>query len=271
MNKYILFLFSFLLSASLFAQEYKEIHNLSYYPENQNEGYIAEKCKLDIHYPENAENQTTILWFHGGGMTQGAKEIPQALKQKGYIVVGAGHRLSPQVSVDEVIQDAALSYKWVVDNIKEYGGDPSKIVISGHSAGGYLALMLGFKNKYLKNLNLNNEDILGVVPFSPQTITHFTARKEQGIEDMQPIIDSLAPLYWVSAEAPPVVLITGDREMEMLGRYEENAYLERMLKLAKHRYVKLYELDGYGHDMTYPAFPILLREIKAFEKISEEN
>lgn len=271
MYKYILFLFTFLFWVPLFAQEYKELYDLPYYTENQNGTYTAEKCRLDIHYPENAENLTTILWFHGGGMTQGAKEIPEALKEKGYIVVGAGYRLSPQVSVDEIIQDAAQSYKWVVDNIKKYGGDPSKVVVSGHSAGGYLALMLAFKNKYLKNLNLNNEDILGVVPFSPQTITHFTARKEQDITDMQPVIDSLAPLYWVSAEASPVVLITGGRELEMLGRYEENAYLERMLKLAKHRYVKLYELDGYGHDMTYPAFPILLREIEAFEKLSAEN
>lgn len=255
----------------LFSQEYKDLYDLPYYPDHQNEAYIAEKCKLDIHYPENAENVTTILWFHGGGMTQGAKEIPEALKRKGYIVVGAGYRLSPKVSVDEVIRDAAQSYKWVVDNITKYGGDPSKIVISGHSAGGYLALMLGFKNKYLKDLGLNNENILGLVPFSPHAITHFTARQEQGISDMQPIIDSLAPLYWVSAEASPIVLITGDRELEMLGRYEENAYLERMLKLAKHRYVRLYELDGYGHDMAYPAFPILLREIETFEKLFKEK
>src|SRR5699024_12198971 len=55
-------------------------------------------------------------------------------------------------------------------------------------------------------------------------------------------------------------LITGDRELEMLGRYEENAYLARMLKLTEHPYVKLFELQGYGHDMTYPGFPILRSE-----------
>jgi len=49
--------------------------------------------------------------------------------------------------------------------------------------------------------------------------------------------------------------------LEMLGRYEENAYMMRMMKVSGHKKTKLYELDGYGHGMTEPAFPLLLNEV----------
>lgn len=54
-----------------------------------------------------------------------------------------------------------------------------------------------------------------------------------------------------------MLLISGDRELEMLGRYEENAYLARMMKVAGHPHTRLLELEGYGHNMFYPAFPLL--------------
>jgi hypothetical protein len=97
-------------------------------------------------------------------------------------------------------------------------------------------------------------------------ITHFTVRDEQGIPGTQPIIDDLAPLYFVRPDAPPLLLITGDRDMEMLGRYEENAYMMRMMKMAGHKETTLYELDGYGHNMTHPAFPLLLKEVSRIVK-----
>ena len=63
-------------------------------------------------------------------------------------------------------------------------------------------------------------------------------------------------------DAPPILLITGDREKELLGRYEENAYLFRMLKVSGHQDVTLFEIDGYGHGMTDPAHPLLLKFVK---------
>jgi len=52
----------------------------------------------------------------------------------------------------------------------------------------------------------------------------------------------------------------------MLGRYEENAYMARMMKIAGHKQTKLFELDGYGHGMTEPAFPLLINEINRILK-----
>ncbi|MNT95309.1 hypothetical protein D3C72_2371630 [compost metagenome] len=63
-----------------------------------------------------------------------------------------------------------------------------------------------------------------------------------------------------------MLLLTGDREMEMLGRYEENAYLARMMKLAGNKTTVLRELQGYGHNMVYPAIPLLIEEVNRLSK-----
>jgi len=127
--------------------------------------------------------------------------------------------------------------------------------------------MIGLDKKWLNVYNINANHLAGLIPFSPQVITHFTVRKERGIKETQPIIDDLAPLYHVRSDAPPVLMITGDREKELLGRYEENAYLMRMMKVAGHIETHLLELDGYDHgSMAQPGFPLLLQELKRIEK-----
>lgn len=231
--------------------------------EAQQDEYIAERCKLDVYYPENRTDFTTVVWFHGGGITGGNKSIPEKLKEKGIAVVVVNYRLSPKVKCPTYIEDAAAAVAWTFNNIENFGGDPNKIIVSGHSAGGYLTSMVGLDKSYLAKYNIDANDIAMLIPFSGHTITHFTVRKERGIQGTQPIIDKFAPLFHVRADAPPMVLITGDREREMLGRYEENAYLWRMMKVAGHEQTKLYELDSFNHGgMASPALEIILNEIK---------
>ena len=69
--------------------------------------------------------------------------------------------------------------------------------------------------------------------------------------------------------SPESILITGDREMEMMGRYEENAYLWRMMKVVGHPDTRLYEMDGYGHNMLLPAYPLLINEVKRIVKLKK--
>ena len=251
--------------------EYASELNIRYYNDEiyTNDDYVKERCVLDIYYPKDNKNFATIIWFHGGGLTGGSKEIPEILKDNGYCIVGVGYRLSPKVTAPKYIEDAAAATAWVFKNISRYGGDPNLIFISGHSAGGYLTLMIGLDKKYLNVYGIDANKIAGLIPLSPQCITHFTVRQERGIKDTQPIIDEYAPLYYVRADAPPMLLITGDREMELLGRYEENAYLVRMMKLNGHKSTNLYELDGYGHNMVAPGLPLLLNEVKTI--ISEKT
>lgn len=229
--------------------------------------YMKERCVLDIYYPKNKSGYATVIWFHGGGLKAGNKFIPEWLKDQGICVVSVNYRFSPGVSCPAYIQDAAAAVAWVFHNIESYGGDPDLIVVSGHSAGGYLTSMVGLDKSYLEVYDIDANQIASLVPFSGHTITHMTVREERGIKDTQPIIDQYAPLFHVRADAPPLVLITGDRNLEMLGRYEENAYMMRMMKVAGHQETFLYELDGFNHGgMAVPAFPLLLNEVKKIIK-----
>lgn len=244
--------------------------NIPYYSDsiNQTDSYIKERCVLDIYYPKSNKVFPTIIWFHGGGLTGGNKEFPEALTNKGICIVAVNYRLYPKVNSPKYIEDAASATAWVFNNINTFGGDSSLIFISGHSAGGYLALMIGLDKKWLKTDGVDANRIAGLIPFSGQAITHFTVRKEKGIVETRPVIDDLAPLFHVRSDAPPLVLITGDREMELLGRFEENDYLLRMMKIAGHKETKLYELDGYGHgNMPEGAFPLLITEVKRITEL----
>lgn len=243
--------------------------NIPYYADSVRKGdaYLAAQCTLDLYYPKNTPGFATIIWLHGGGLTGGQKEIPRELQEKGYAVIGVGYRLSPKASAPAYIEDAAAAVAWAFRHISSYGGNPGLLFVSGHSAGGYLGMMITLDKHYLARYGIDANRIAGLIPFSGQAITHFTIRKERGIKDVQPVVDAFAPLYHVRPDAPPILLITGDRNQELLGRYEENAYLWRMLQLAGHKRTRLYELQGYDHGgMAGPAFPLLLREVAALRK-----
>lgn len=259
-----------LVFAFSFAQtEYKTESNISYYPEkiSKTDAYISSQCKLNFYYPNNVKNFSTVIWFHGGGLTGGNNELPKELLNENIAVVSVEYRFAPKVKAPAYIEDAAAATAWVFENIEKYGGNKNLIFQSGHSAGGYLATMITLDKKYLQKYKIDANQIAGLIPFSGQAITHFQVRKEQGIPELQPTIDEYAPLFHVRKDAPPIVLITGDRELELLGRYEENAYLARMLKLVNHPSVKLLEEDGFDHvAMAKPGFPLLLKEIRELSK-----
>jgi acetyl esterase/lipase len=259
----------FFVTISFFAKaqtnsNYEVIKNIPYYPEStrSSDNYIKEQCVLDIYKPIGKTNAPVIVWFHGGGLTGGTKNIPKALLDYGYLIVSVEYRLSPKVKAPAYIEDAAASTAWVFQNIATYEGNVKQIFLSGHSAGGYLDLMIGLENKWLAKHGINTNQIAGLIPLSPQVISHFTIREENNISKYQPLIDSYAPIYHIKKETPPIVLITGDREMELLGRYEENAYFFRMMKVIENPRVKLFELQGVDHgEMVRPGIFILMKEV----------
>ena len=257
---------SVLLILSMFcaivsAQTYRQVNDISY--THKTDSYSLERLKLDVYYPENIADRPVVVWFHGGGLEGGNKEIPSQLREKDILVVGVNYRLLPQVTVKETLDDAAEAVAWVFRHIADYGGDPRKIVVSGHSAGGYLSMMLCLDKQWLGAYGIDADSVMMYVPFSGQGITHFNVRKMQGIPPLQATIDEYAPLYWVRGDCPPMVLICGDRELELFGRYDENQYLARMMKLAGHQHTYLYEIDGHGHNgMIAPGFHILETHLK---------
>ena len=262
MKKLILIAAALLLSIIASARDYEYDKEIRY--RSGNDPYIDKMCRLDVAYEKGGEDRPVIVWYHGGGLTGGWRHIPDALRRDGAIVVGVGYRFASEVPVSEILDDAAASVAWVLQNIEKYGGSKSRIYLAGHSAGGYIVAMLGLDKQYLAKYDIDpDKEIAAVVPYSGQSITHFAHRKKMGIPQEKPIIDEMAPLYHVRGDAAPMLIISGDREMEMVGRYEENAYFTRMLRLNGHKDVIFYEVDGFGHgDMADPAHILLLKYIR---------
>lgn len=253
--------------------DYAWVKDIVYRPElAEVDEYAKQKCVLDVYYPENQTGFATVVWFHGGGLHSGHRGVPIKLREQGIAVVAAEYRLHPQVTSPTYIEDAAAAVAWTFHHIAEYGGDPDAIYVAGHSAGGYLTSMVGLDKRWLAVHDIDANRIAGLAPYSGHTITHFTVRKERGIPRTRPIVDDLAPLYHVRPDAPPMILTTGDRDLEMMGRYEENAYLARMMKEAGHDQTVLYEIQGHGHiEMVRPSHRILLKHIRQAEKTRREQ
>ena len=242
---------------------YQTESGLSYRPDSEPDVYARERCKLDVYHPVGGPSVATVVWFHGGGLTGGNRSIPSALKGQGIAVVAVDYRLSPKAKAPAYIEDAAAAVAWTFKNIARYGGDTNRIFLSGHSAGGYLASLVTLDRRWLAVHGVDPDRLAGLVPFSGQSITHFAIREERGLARTRPLIDDLAPVYHVRNDAPPILLISGDRNHELLGRYEESSYFWRMLKEVGHPSVELLELQGYDHgQMAEPAFPLLLRFIR---------
>lgn len=271
--KYIRFfivIFSVIFNTNIYAKEkpdtlqYRLEKEIPYRDakEEKLDDYAKQNCQLDIYYPINKKSFATVVWFHGGSLTGGKKEIPEKLMKQGFAVIGVEYRRNPTVKCPVYIEDAAAAVAWTFRNIEKYGGNANQIYLSGHSAGGYLDLMVGMDKKWLAKYNIDANRIAGLLPLSPQVITHFKIRNERGIDSKQPIIDEFAPLFHVRSDLPPLVLITGDRELEMLGRYEENAYLMRMMKVVGHKQTTIYELAGFSHgSMMQPGLYLLVDQI----------
>ena len=105
-------------AASVYAAP-REEKNTSHY--NGTDPYAIERCKLDVSVPDNATDTPLVVWFHGGGLTGGGKEIPKRLRDAGYVVVAPNYRLIPRVPVDSCINDAARAVAWAFDNAVRLG------------------------------------------------------------------------------------------------------------------------------------------------------
>ncbi|MES2474467.1 MAG: alpha/beta hydrolase [Verrucomicrobiota bacterium] len=230
------------------AVEVLPVQGISYHPADQAIEDPESRCKLDLRLPEEKHGFATLLWFHGGGLTGGARDFPK-YEGQGVALISAGYRLSPQVPCPVIIEDAAAAVAWTLKHIAEYGGDPKKVFIGGHSAGGYLALMIGMDGKWLKPHGLAPVDLAGLLPVSAQVTTHFRVKEVRGItaNSLVPVIDEFAPLHFVAKELPPICLITGDRRIEWPCRVEENDFMAATLRKLGHPDVEFHELPDLDH------------------------
>jgi acetyl esterase/lipase len=128
---------------------------------------------LDVYSPQGAKNLPVVFWIHGGGWQGGDKSDvqvkPQVLNGKGFVLVSTNYRLLPKVDMETLTRDVAKSIRWVHDHVAEYGGDPNRLLIMGHSAGAQLAALLCTDDSYLKAEGLLLAIVKGCVPVDGDT------------------------------------------------------------------------------------------------------
>jgi acetyl esterase/lipase len=132
-----------------------------------------ERQVLDVYSPPNAKNLPVVFWIHGGGWQTGDKTDvqikPQAFMDKRFVFVSTNYRLLPSVDMATIVHDVALSIHWVHGHIAEYGGDPNRLLVMGHSAGAQLAALICIDDRYLKSEGLSLAIIKGCVPVDGDT------------------------------------------------------------------------------------------------------
>ncbi len=132
-----------------------------------------ERQTLDVYAPESAKGLPVIFWIHGGGWQAGDKTSvqgkPKAFVDKGYIFVSTNYRFLPNVAMEAIVRDIAKSIHWVHDHIAEFGGDPNRLLVMGHSAGAQLAALICTDDRYLKAEGLSLAIIKACVPVDGDT------------------------------------------------------------------------------------------------------
>lgn len=232
----------------------RKVDGISYHGADKKVEDPDKRCFLDMRLPKNAKDFPTLVWFHGGGLTGGKRELP-AFEGKGVALVSAGYRLAPPADCPDFLTDAAAAVAWTLKHISDYGGDPKKVFIGGHSAGGYLAAMVAMDPKWLAAHGLSNKQLAGVIPVSAQVTTHFHVKELRGIQGdpLVPVIDEFAALHFVSKDLPPVCLITGDRKLDWPCRVEENEFMAATLRRLGHPSVEFHENKDLDHSTVMRA------------------
>lgn len=205
---------------------------------------------VDIYVPDvKDDNHTVIMYYYGGSWQMGSKDlyrfVGQAFASKGYTTMVADYRLYPEVSFPAFVEDSASALVWAYRNISEYGGNPDRIYVVGHSAGAYNAAMITLNKRYVEAAGGNPEWIKGMIglagPYDflpmtdPPVIALFSTAKNQ--LDTQPIT-------FVSKGAPPILLLTGDEDDEVGPKNSRN--LAAKLK-EHHDSVQERVYPGVGH------------------------
>ena len=132
-----------------------------------------ERQVLDVYSPPGAKNLPVVFWIHGGGWQTGDKKDvqikPQMFNDKGFVFVSTNYRLLPAVEMVTIVRDVAKSIRWVHDHIAEFGGDPKRLFVMGHSAGAQLAALVCTDDRYLKAEKLSLDIVKGCVPVDGDT------------------------------------------------------------------------------------------------------
>ncbi len=227
-SQLLLIVFFTLLSTNSFSISLrsKRFKNIPYKATNA-PGFSAEKNVLDVYRPNKKSDKPypVVVFIHGGNWNSGSKNIywfiGRRLAKQGVVAVIISYRLAPNVQVPAMAEDCAQAVSWTSQHIAEYGGDPNRIYVMGHSAGGGLAAMLATDNSLFTKLGLPKNPVKGAILDDPAGINMYDYLKKMEFPtDKQYLISfgkeaegwrSMSPFYSVQTGAPPMLLYTGEK------------------------------------------------------------
>ena len=185
--------------------------------------------KLDIYSTstKGKEPRPVLVFFYGGGWANGTRtEYSYAARpfvEAGYIVVLPDYRKVPEVRFPGFVEDSADAVKWVQANIAEYGGDPARVNVAGHSAGAYNALMLALDPQWLGDKPVTSViSLAGAADFYP-----FTSKRAMNAMGQFPDPKATQPITFVRPDAPPVLLIHGSDDTVVRIRNSNSLYAKQ--------------------------------------------
>lgn len=170
--------------------------------------------KLDIYLPDSAKNELPVLLFmHGGAWRHGYKEwmgfLAPVFTKLPAIFVAVNYRLAPESKYPAALDDCFDALAWTVKNIGQYGGDPHRIFVGGHSAGGHYAALMGLKPQHLESRGIPLDSIKGCFPLSAPLELRLDKLEAGGRREK--LIKDLLPSNEVAADASPLAQVAGNR------------------------------------------------------------
>lgn len=182
-------------------------------------------------FPSEQPSGDVLVFFHGGGWTSGYKEwmffMAPALNAHGVTLVCAGYRLAPQHVFPTGFEDCADAVAWVLRHAADHGGDPARVFVGGHSAGGHYASLLAVKADWRHTRGLGARALAGWLPVSGTYRFGEGSGLSMRPRFLGPVSDgraeaAAAPLAQLDAETcPPALLAWGGRDFPHLARQSE--------------------------------------------------
>jgi len=234
------------------------------------------ESKLDIYRRrDTTDAQPTLVFYHGGGWVAGTKESAimsiMPWLEMGWTVVNVEYRMAAVAPAPAAVVDAACALRFVVDKAEDYGIDTTRIVVSGESAGGHLALAVGmipesagFTNRCagggFRGIETAAPEVAaiinwyGITDVEKMLAGHADARSyaAQWVgsqHDADEIARSVSPLTYVRADLPPILSIQGDADP--IVPYSQNVLLHEALAKAGATN-ELFTVPGGGHGNFNP-------------------
>ena len=196
--------------------------------------------------------RAVVMFIHGGGWTSGEPRdyrfMGRTLAREGYVVVLPGYRLGAAGRFPHMLEDGALAAAWTRDHVAQYGGDPGQMVLMGHSAGAYNAMMLALDRQWLGRAGVPDGFVKGVIGLSgPYDFYPFTSDMARKAFGGAPDPELTQPIHFVRGDAPHMLLITGDADTTVKPR---NSLALAAALTAAGRPTRAVVLNGVDHNRT---------------------